>query len=206
MRVRRREFLKAGATAGAAAALHAPFLNALTRAADKEARRIIGEGPGQWVATSCQGCTTWCPLEVFVQNGRAVKVRGNRYSKQNDGTCCPRGHIGLQLLYDPDRVKVPMKRTNPEKGRGVDPKFVPITWDEALETIADKILELRANGEAHKYMLMRGRYTYMRDMIYDAMTKIIGSPNNISHSAICAEAEKFGPYYTEGLWDYRDYD
>jgi anaerobic selenocysteine-containing dehydrogenase len=38
------------------------------------------------------------------------------------------------------------------------------------------------------------------------MTKIIGSPNNISHSAICAEAEKFGPYYTEGLWDYRQYD
>ena len=38
------------------------------------------------------------------------------------------------------------------------------------------------------------------------MTKIIGSPNNISHSAICAEAEKFGPYYTEGYWDYRQYD
>ena len=38
------------------------------------------------------------------------------------------------------------------------------------------------------------------------MTKIIGSPNNISHSAICAEAEKFGPFYTEGYWDYRQYD
>jgi len=38
------------------------------------------------------------------------------------------------------------------------------------------------------------------------MTKIIGSPNNISHSAICAEAEKFGPYYTEGYWSYRQYD
>ncbi len=46
----------------------------------------------------------------------------------------------------------------------------------------------------------------MRDIIYDRMTKIIGSPNNISHSAICAEAEKFGVYYTEGQWDYRQYD
>ena len=55
-------------------------------------------------------------------------------------------------------------------------------------------------------MLMRGRYTYMRDIIYDRMTKIIGSPNNISHSAICAEAEKFGSYYTEGYWSYRQYD
>jgi len=46
----------------------------------------------------------------------------------------------------------------------------------------------------------------MADILYDATTKIFGSPNNISHSAICAEAEKFGPYYTEAYWDYRDYD
>jgi anaerobic selenocysteine-containing dehydrogenase len=99
-----------------------------------------------------------------------------------------------------------MKRTNPNKGRNEDPRFVPITWDEALNTIADKIMELRNNNETHKYMLMRGRYSYMRDIIYSRMTKIIGSPNNISHSAICAEAEKFGPYYTEGEWTYRQYD
>ena len=53
---------------------------------------------------------------------------------------------------------------------------------------------------------MRGRYTYMRDIIYSALPKVFGSPNGISHSSICAEAEKFGAYYTEGLWDYRDYD
>ncbi|MCK5487307.1 MAG: molybdopterin-dependent oxidoreductase, partial [Desulfobacterales bacterium] len=47
---------------------------------------------------------------------------------------------------------------------------------------------------------------YMRDILYDRMTKIIGSPNNISHSSLCAEAEKFGPYYTEGFWGYRQYD
>ena len=83
---------------------------------------------------------------------------------------------------------------------------MPISWDEALGTIADKIMELRNNNETHKYMLMRGRYSYMRDVLYDRMTKIIGSPNNISHSAICAEAEKFGPFYTEGYWGYRQYD
>jgi anaerobic selenocysteine-containing dehydrogenase len=99
-----------------------------------------------------------------------------------------------------------MKRTNPNKGRSEDPGFVPISWDEALNTIADRIMDLRNANETHKYMLMRGRYSYMRDIIYDRMTKIIGSPNNISHSAICAEAEKFGPYYTEGEWTYRQYD
>ena len=165
-----------------------------------------GQGMGQWLPATCQGCTSWCSKQVYVIDGRAVKVRGNPHSKVNLGAGCPRPHLAIQQVYDPDRIKVPLKRTNPKKGRNEDPRFVPISWDEALNTIADKIMELRNNDETHKYMLMRGRYSYMRDVLYDRMTKIIGSPNNISHSAICAEAEKFGPYYTEGLWDYRQYD
>jgi len=141
-----------------------------------------------------------------VVNGRVIKVRGNPNSKVNGVASCPRAHLGLQQVYDPDRIKTPMKRTNPRKGRDEAPNFIPISWDEALNTIADKIMELRDNNETHKYMLLRGRYSYMRDIIYSRMTKIIGSPNNISHSAICAEAEKFGPYYTEGEWTYRQYD
>jgi anaerobic selenocysteine-containing dehydrogenase len=206
MKIKRRDFLKLTAAAGATAALTGcgtADMNALKTAGST---KNIGEAPGQWLPTTCQGCTTWCPVEVFVQDGRAVKVRGNRYSKQNDGNVCPRGHLSLQQLYDPDRIKVPMKRTNPKKGRNEDPMFVPITWDEALNTIADKMMELRTNSEPEKFCLMRGRYTYHRDVIYDVLPKVFGSPNNISHSSTCAEAEKFGSYYTEGYWDYRDYD
>jgi anaerobic selenocysteine-containing dehydrogenase len=204
MKIRRRDFLKAGLATTAAAAVGTPILNAFAQDEGISA----GSGstlPGRWMPTTCQGCT-WDPAEVFVQNGRAVKVRGNRYSKQNDGYLCPKGHISLQQLYDPDRVKTPMKRTNPRKGKGVDPRFVPISWDEALGTIADRMMELRKAGEPEKFMVMRGRYTYMRDTIYSALPKVFGSPNGISHSAICAEAEKFGSYYTAGNWGYRDYD
>ncbi|MBU1567571.1 MAG: molybdopterin-dependent oxidoreductase [Proteobacteria bacterium] len=209
MQIKRRDFLKLSMAAGATAVLSScggtkePAMNAL---AAKGAGGKIGELPGEWKASTCQGCTCWCPVEIFVQDGRAVKVQGNRYSKQNDGKVCPRGHLSLQQVYDPDRVKVPMKRTNPKKGRGIDPGFVPISWDEAFNTIADQMMALRKAGEPEKYMLLRGRYTYMRDLIYDAVTKIFGSPNNISHSSLCAEAENFGAYYTEGIWGYRDYD
>ena len=203
MRIKRRDFLKVSAAAGAMAAVGLPSLNAF---GEGKIKKDLGTSPGQWKPTTCQGCTTWCPAEVFVQDGRAVKVKGNRYSKQNEGTLCPKGHISLQQLYDPDRVKVPMKRTNPKKGRGVDPRFVPISWDEALNTIAEKMMKLRKAGEPEKFLLMRGRYTYLRDTIYSALPKVFGSPNGISHSALCAEAEKFGPYYTHGLWSYRDYD
>ncbi|MBL7077428.1 MAG: molybdopterin-dependent oxidoreductase [Kiritimatiellae bacterium] len=201
MKLSRRGFMKLTSAAGGAAAVYGPQLSAL--AASDGSSATIG---GSWVPTTCQGCTTWCPAEIFVQDGRAVKVRGNRYSKQNEGTLCPKSHIGLQELYDPDRIKTPMKRTNPKKGKGIDPKFVPISWDEALDTIADKMMALRDAGETHKFLLLRGRYTYMRDTLYGALPKVFGSPNGISHSAICAEAEKFGSFYTAGNWSYRDYD
>ncbi len=162
--------------------------------------------PGAWKPTTCQGCTSWCATQIYVENGRATKVRGNPNSKVNGIHTCVRSHLSLQQVYDPDRIKVPMKRTNPKKGRGEDPGFVPIGWDEALDHIADSILDLRRNNETHKYVLWRGRYSYLRDIIYKNMTQIIGSPNGISHSAICAEAEKFGPFYTEGEWTYRQYD
>ena len=113
----------------------------------------------------------------------------------------------LQQLYDPDRIKVPMKRTNPEKGRGIDPKFVPITWDEALDIVADKMMELRKANEPEKLMYMRGRYSSTStDLLYGTLPKIYGTPNYFSHSAICAEAEKMGPGYTQGFFGYRDYD
>jgi anaerobic selenocysteine-containing dehydrogenase len=200
----RRKFIRnigLGSAGAITASLLTPKFKAFSQTHD-ENQTVKGE----WKSTTCQGCTSWCSQQVYVVNGRAIRVRGNPNSKVNVGEGCVRSHIALQQVYDPDRIKVPMKRTNPKKGRNEDPQFVPISWEEALNTIADKIMDLRRNNETHKYMLMRGRYSYMRDIIYDRMTKIIGSPNNISHSSICAEAEKFGPYFTEGEWAYRQYD
>lgn len=201
--VNRSELMK-GAAAGAAALLLGGAFKGL-RALAGEAAPAFGKG-AEWRASTCQGCTSWCSVRIQVRDGRAVKVAGNPDSKVNRGHCCPKSHLALQEVYDPDRLKTPMKRTNPRKGRNEDPGFVPITWDEALDALADKIMELRRSGETHKFLLMRGRYTFMNTILYANVPRIVGSPNNISHSSICAEAEKFGPYYTEGLWNYRQYD
>ncbi len=161
---------------------------------------------GKWVPSGCAGCTSWCAKEVYVVDDRATKVRANALSKVHRGSGCPREHLALQEVYDPDRIKVPMKRTNPKKGKDEDPGFIPIGWEEAVSTIADKIIELREHNETHKFLLMRGRYTQLNQIVYSRMPQILGSKNSIAHSSICAEAEKFGPYYTEGYWNYRDYD
>jgi len=197
----RRDFLKLGAaSAGAAGIATVPFASA-----SESTQSVPGE-LGKWIPTTCQGCTSWCSIEGYVLDNRLIKVRGNANAKGNHGNICPRPHLAIQQVYDKDRVKTPLKRTNPKKGRGEDPKFVPISWEEACDTIADKIIELIDNDESHKFCLLRGRYTYMREIIYGTFPELIGSPNHISHSSTCAEAEKFGRYYTEGFWDYADFD
>jgi anaerobic selenocysteine-containing dehydrogenase len=204
MEIKRRDFLKITAAAGAMATIGLPKLNAFAASH----LPMSGDAPkGEWIPSTCQGCTAWCPVEFYVQEGRVVKVRGNQLSKANGGYCCPRGHMMIQQTYDPDRIKVPMKRTNPLKGRGIDPKFIPISWDEALDLVADKMMELRTAGTPEKLMYMRGRYSSTAtELCYGTLPKIFGTPNYFSHSAICAEAEKMGPGYTQGFFGYRDYD
>ncbi|MEK7874865.1 MAG: molybdopterin-dependent oxidoreductase, partial [Pseudomonadota bacterium] len=209
MKLTRRAFIQASvATAGLlAAGCATQQATPVTSAMALRKAKPAGPAKGEWVSTACQGCTQWCAIQIFVQDGRAVRVRGNPLSKTTNGYVCPRGHLIPQQTYDPDRIKVPMKRTNLRKGRGIDPKFVPISWDEALDTIADKMLELRKNNEPHKLVYLRGRYSpTSTDLLYGALPRIYGTPNYFSHSAICAEAEKMGPGLTQGFFGYRDYD
>jgi anaerobic selenocysteine-containing dehydrogenase len=209
MKLTRRAFIQASvATAGLlAAGCATEQATPVTSAMALRKAKPAGPAKGEWVSTACQGCTQWCAIQIFVQNGRAVRVRGNPLSKTNGGYVCPRGHLIPQQTYDPDRIKVPMKRTNPQKGRGIDPKWVPITWDEALDTVADKMIELRKNNEPHKLTYIRGRYSpTSTDLLYGALPRIYGTTNYFSHSAICAEAEKMGPGLTQGFFGYRDYD
>ena len=211
MKLNRREFIMGSAATISLLMVEGAFAAAPRKPKSSaiKVRKAGAASPskGAWVPTTCQGCTAWCAVEIFVQDNRAVKVRGNQLSKSNGGYCCPRGHLIPQQTYDPDRIKVPMKRTNPLKGRGVDPKFVPISWDEALDMVADKMIELRKNDEPHKFAYIRGRYSSTATQIlYGALPAIYGTPNYYSHSAICAEAEKMGPGLTQGFFGYRDYD
>lgn len=207
-KISRRAFLAGTGALGVVTAFQLnPITQGLIRAGLAHAAEPIpAPGSGKWVPTVCQGCTTWCMKEAYVQDGRVFHVRGNQHSKITGKSGCVRQSMALTELYDPDRVRYPMKRTNPRKGRGEDPGFVRITWEEAMDTFAEKLLDLRERGVPERYMTTRGRYGGFNGVMLSNITKIIGSPNSISHSAICAEADKFGPYYMEGFWGYRQYD
>src|SRR3990170_1380325 len=62
------------------------------------------------VASVCLQCPAGCGILVRVVDGRAVKIEGNPKHPINLGRLCPKGQIGLQILYDPDRIKQPYVR------------------------------------------------------------------------------------------------
>ena len=209
MKLTRRSFIQASIATTGLLLAGLPAIEPRAQPATLVFRKARSASPakGEWVSSTCQGCTAWCAIQIFVQDGRAVRVRGNPLSKANGGYTCPRGHLIPQQTYDPDRIKVPMKRTNPAKGRGIDPKFVPISWDEALDIVATKMVELRNGNEPDKLCYIRGRYSSTStDLLYGTLPALFGTPNYYSHSAICAEAEKMGPGLTQGFFGYRDYD
>ncbi|KPJ61516.1 MAG: hypothetical protein AMJ46_02055 [Latescibacteria bacterium DG_63] len=92
-----------------------------------------------WIPTSCGGCYAQCGILCRRVNGVIVEMEGNPDTPAGSGRICAKGTAQLMTLYDPHRVNYPLKRTNPEKGVGVDPKWERISWEEAYDIIVTKL-------------------------------------------------------------------
>ena len=158
------------------------------------------------IPSACQGCLSNCPVLVTVEGGRAVRVRGNAASAATGGSACSALAIALEQEYDPDRVSTPLRRRNPRKGRGLDPQFEPVTWDEALDELADRMMALRRAGHPERFALAKGRSTGINEVLTRVLPEIYGTPNCFNHDSICADAEKLATGVMDGTYDYHDYD
>ena len=97
----------------------------------------------EWVTSVCYMCFNACGIKVQLQDGTVIAIDGHPDFPNSLGKLCAKGKAGVMGLYNPDRVTVPLKRTNPEKGIGIDPKWVEISWDEAMDTITEKLGKIR---------------------------------------------------------------
>ncbi|MEQ1826743.1 MAG: molybdopterin-dependent oxidoreductase [Pirellula sp.] len=126
----RREFLKTTAMAAATALAQGSVFG---QSQQPPGGRELPVLPGvQWNKAPCRFCGTGCHVMVGVKDNRVVSVTGDREADVNQGLLCVKGyHVGM-ALYGEDRLKTPMLRR--------DGKLVPISWDEAIEQIAQAIL------------------------------------------------------------------
>ena len=128
MSVSRRNFLKGVAMSAAVAA---------TRTGEAQPTTGLPEGVEDsyqgvtWDKAPCRFCGTGCHVQVGVQDDRVVAIAGDQLAEVNKGLLCVKGyHVGL-ILYGEDRLTQPLLRRN-----GV---LEPISWDEAISIIADKV-------------------------------------------------------------------
>ena len=154
------------------------------------------------VPTYCGMCgpSENCGVYAFVKDGVFTKVAGMKESTTNNGALCSKGQAAPQWVYSPERLKYVLKRTG-AKGEG---KFQKITWDEAIEIIADRLKTQKEKyGPESLAMLSPARRTYS-----DYMQRFLiahGSPN-YGHSGICAMQRGFSFSYTLGGNPGCDYD
>ena len=131
------------------------------------------------IPTMCHGCSFGgynCGLLAHVKNGVLERIEGNPHWPINKGRVCMKGQSAVQWVYSPQRLKYPLKRVG-KKGEG---KFIRISWDEALDTIAAKIKDVQKNHGPEHIILAKGQASGWFNLYHKMWVRFIhalGSPN-----------------------------
>lgn len=167
--ISRRTFLKSSLAAGLLASA-GPLLGF------EEWLSAAQNVPVQVIPTICEMCGVKCGILAYVKEGRVIKLEGNPDHPLSKGRLCARGNAGIKLLYDPDRLRQPLKRTD-------EGQFKPISWEEAYREIAAKLNDLKAKygpetlvWSSHPELIAPYEKHFMA---------AFGSPNYTSHAATC---------------------
>jgi anaerobic selenocysteine-containing dehydrogenase len=137
----------------------------------------------------CYMCGSSCPLKVRIEDGKATSVTNPDPRLK----ICPRWRASLDFVYHPDRLKYPLKRVS-ERGRG---DFKRISWGEALDAIADKLLTLAQNYGSESVVFYSSE-TKECISYYQRLAHAYGSPNFCTGTSNCFTAAWLAATLTYG--------
>lgn len=141
-------------------------------------------------------CPDTCAMLVTVKDGVAVKIQGDPTMPFTDGTLCTKVAHYLERTYAPDRLHYPLKRVG-SKGRG---EFRRISWDEALDEIAERFASLAASAEGPETILPCSYAGTMGMVQYSSMDRRFFHRLGASRleRTLCSSAGKLGVKATLG--------
>ena len=194
MEISRRDFLKAAGAGTAGAIVFPSILDGDLKALARESGK---RKPIVWDRVfhhACGVCDSVCGTTVYVRDGRIKWIEGNPADSLGSwGKACVKGSSAMRHVYDPDRLKWPLKRTNPRKGKDEDPGWVKIPWEEAFATIAQKFNEsINEYGPQSIVLLTRPKATDKR------LQNALGTPNLINHIDTCYSSHQLAWMTTTG--------
>lgn len=154
----------------------------------------------QKIPGMCQLCSTICGIIGHVKDGQLLKIEGNPKDPNSRGYLCARGHAGLNHQYHPERLLYPLKRVG-ARGEG---KWKRISWDEALDEIADRLKKVRESGKLEEFAFHQGRQRSK-----DALKRFLdafGTKTQLSHRSLCSGNRRAAnlTYLWESDWDLND--
>ena len=183
----RRNFIKISALSGVMATLEAcgnPEHQLIRFVPEEE----LVPGIATWKPSVCTLCSAGCGLLVRVMQGEAEVVRhgqrglmkmglakkleGNPHHPVNLGKLCARGQAGLQVLYHPDRITQPIKRTG-ARGSG---EFQEITWEDALKELASHLSTLQSSKSTNSLAFLARPLRGQRRELIERFLKAFGAP------------------------------
>lgn len=141
----------------------------------------------QTVRTTCPYCGVGCTLDLHIQDNVIYEVTSPFDSVVNHGNLCVKGRFGYDFLYSRKRVTTPLKRKTPQKPGTRTQAFdrsewVEISWDEALETIADRMVEIyRRHGPNALATYCSAKATNEDNYLLQKLFRALFRTNNIDH-------------------------
>ena len=134
----------------------------------------------------CAQCRSRCGCSAVTQDGKLVRIEPLP-SHPSGEKLCPKGLATSELIYHPDRLKQPLRRTSP-KGTGPT-TWEPISWDQAMTEIAGRMRDIRDRHGAEQvaFSVTTPSGTQISDGIswIERLIRCFGSPNTIYGTEIC---------------------
>ncbi|MFC1905441.1 molybdopterin-dependent oxidoreductase [Chloroflexota bacterium] len=139
----------------------------------------------------CYMCSQRCPTRIHVANGKATRVE---VLDTGIAEICPRGNAQLDFVYHPDRLQQPLKRSGNERNSA----FIPVSWDEALDTVANEFLKVKRDYGPESVVFWVA-YTKEPRPYFHRLAMAFGSPNYCTESSNCFSAKWLAEVLTYGM-------
>jgi len=193
MKQTRREFLKTVTVAGSSTALLG-YSGFFKSASAEDQAGILAEKRGY---TYCDGCNhvPMCGIVYYLKGPVITRLEARKDHNYPNNTICSKGYAQLQDQYHPERLRYPLKRTNP---KGQPAKWKRISWDEAMKEIAKNLNEVKAKYGADKVCFFTGDPKEMRPAL-QRLAYSFGSPNFGTESSTCFRSVSLGSLLLSGL-------
>ncbi len=130
----------------------------------------------------CFGCWLQAGVLATVEDGKVVKLKGEPDHPVNQGWICERSKAFIEHLYHEDRLNYPLKRVG-DRGDG---KWERISWEDALDQVAEKLDKIKMENGAEAVASVGGTGRGFSEMFKARFMNLFGSPNRANAGQWCS--------------------